>query len=73
MIDLSKHKAKKEVSFWAGGKAATLTDFSEGEKVNVKASDGTKQECIFSKSLIKDLEEHLSKEEIRWVSVSRTS
>ena len=72
MIDISKHEEKKEVSYWAAGKPATVTDFAQGERVTVKASDGTKKRCTFSKSLISDLEKYLASGEIHWASVSRS-
>ena len=73
MIDLSEFEEKKEVSYWASGKAATATDFASGEKVVVKASDGTKKRCIFSKKLISFLEKQLDSGEIHWISVTRAS
>ena len=71
MIDLSEFKEKKEVSFWSGGKNASSDDFADGERVNVKLSDGTKEKCRFSKKLISFLEEKLAKGEIAWASVTR--
>ena len=72
-MDLSEFAEKKEVSYWAGGKSATVTDFAIGEKVIVKASDGTKQRCVFSKKLVSFLERQLNSGEIAWVSVTRMS
>ena len=70
-MDLSEFAEKKEVSYWASGKAAKITDFTEGEKVMVKASDNTKQRCSFSKKLINFLEKQLDSGEIHWASVTR--
>ena len=70
-MDLSEFAEKKEVTFWAAGKPATVTDFTEGEKVTVKASDGTKQKCLFSKKLVSFLEKKLDSGDVAWASISR--
>ena len=72
-MDLSDFEEKKEVSYWASGKAAKVTDFADGERVLVKASDSTKKRCVFSKKLVSFLEKQLNSGEIAWVSVTRTS
>ena len=72
-MDLSEFSEKKEVSFWAAGKPATKDSFANGERVLVKASDGTKQRCTFSKKLIDFLEKQLETGEVAWTSVSRVS
>ena len=72
-LDLSEFEEKKSISFWAAGKPASQDSFSIGERVLVKASDGTKKRCIFSKKLVSFLEKHLSNGEIHWASVSRMS
>ena len=72
MIDLSEFKEKKEVAFWAGGFPASSDDFADGERIVVKASDGTKEKCRFSKKLISFLEEKLTTGEIAWVSITRS-
>ena len=70
-MDLSEFEAKKEVSFWSGGKSATIDSFADGERVIVKGSDGTKKKCRFSKKLISFLEKQLDSGEIHWASVTR--
>ena len=72
MIDLSEFAEKKSaIYYWAGGKAANYNDFSVGEVIVVKASDGTRKRCIFSKKLIDFLEKCLSDDKVAWVSVTR--
>ena len=71
MIDLHKFAEKRTVVCWAGGNPAKPDDFSIGEVVIVKASDGTKKRCVFSRELIDFLEKLLSDGDIRWVSISR--
>ena len=71
MIDLHKFSEKRTVVYWAGGEAASYDDFSIGEVVVVKTSDGTKKRCIFSRELVDFLEKCLSDENIRWASISR--
>ena len=72
MIDLTEFSEKKSVSYWSGGKPANNDDFSIGESVVVKASDGAKKRCTFSKKLIDFLEKKLAQGEIHWASITRS-
>ena len=71
MINLTKYAEKRNVVYWAGGNAASYDDFSNGEIVVVKASDGTKKRCIFSKELVSFLEKCLADGNVHWVSIAR--
>ena len=71
MIDLHKFAEKRTVIFWAGGQPANDDDFSIGEIVIVKASDGTRKRCVFSKELVSFLEKCLGDGNIAWASISR--
>ena len=71
-IDLTEFAEKRTVVYyWSAGKPASYDDFSIGEVVIVKASDGTKKRCVFSRELIDFLEKCLSDGDIRWASISR--
>ena len=71
MIDLHKFAEKRTVVYWSGGKPASEDDFSIGEIVVVKANDGTRKRCVFSRELISFLEKCLDDGNVVWVSIAR--